>query len=196
MGGSVVTGPGGEEVEQAAGAMAAALGPHTGRDWTVRAGSLEWNCWATAGHVAHDLVAYAGQLSSGARGRYLPFDLVVRPEASPGDVMDVVAAAAGLLRDALRSADPAVRGWHWGPTDPSGFAALGVNEILVHTVDIAAGLGVDWRPPGPLCGVVLRRLFPDAPAGDPVRTLLWATGRGDLPGRSRVTSWIPHAAIG
>jgi hypothetical protein len=29
------------------------------------------------------------------------------------------------------------RAWHWGPTDPSGFAALGVNETLMHTYERA-----------------------------------------------------------
>ena len=42
---------------------------------------------------------------------------------------------------------------------------------------------------------VLARLFPDAP-GDEDRwtVLLWSTGRADLPGRARVTSWEWHGA--
>jgi hypothetical protein len=43
---------------------------------------------------------------------------------------------------------------------------------------------------------VLTRLFPDAPAGDPTEVLLWQTGRGELPGRERLTSWVWKAAIG
>jgi hypothetical protein len=91
--------------------------------------------------------------------------------------------------------DPAVRAWHWGPTDPSGFAALGVNETLMHTYDITEGLGIEWYPPESLCRAVLARLFSDAPAGDPVQVLLWSTGRADLPGRPRVTSWVSRAAV-
>lgn len=81
-------------------------------------------------------------------------------------------------------------------TDPSGFAALGVNETLVHTWDITEGLGIDWQPPEALCRAVLARLFPDAPVGDPDQALLWSTGRTDLPGRPRPTFWLPKAAFG
>jgi hypothetical protein len=67
---------------------------------------------------------------------------------------------------------------------------MGVVETLVHTGDLANGLGLTWEPPAALCARVLRRLFPDAPADtDPWRTLLWATGRAELPGRPRLTSW-------
>lgn len=60
------------------------------------------------------------------------------------------------------------------PSPPwwSGFAALGVNEVLVHTVDICRGLEVEWAPPASLCSKVLQRLFPDVPPGDPVPALL------------------------
>ena len=79
-------------------------------------------------------------------------------------------------------------------TDPSGFAAMGVNEILMHTRDITEGLGIPWYPPESLCMAVLARL-PDAPVGDPVQALLWCTGRADLPGYPRVTSWIMKVAV-
>ncbi|GAA4204168.1 hypothetical protein [Actinocatenispora rupis] len=72
---------------------------------------------------------------------------------------------------------------------------MGVAETLLHTYDIVQGLGVGWRPPGRLSAAVLTRLFPDAPAGDPTAVLLWSTGRGPLPGRTPVTSWVWHAAV-
>lgn len=56
---------GGAEVGLAVAAMVEVLTPHaTDRDWSVRAGSLDWSCWTTAAHVAHDLLAYAGQVTS------------------------------------------------------------------------------------------------------------------------------------
>lgn len=58
--------------------MVAVLTPQEGADWHARAGSLEWSCWATAAHVAHDLLAYAGQVAARATDGYLPFDLVTR----------------------------------------------------------------------------------------------------------------------
>ena len=70
-----------------------------------------------------------------------------------------------------------------------------MNEILMHTFDITAGLGIVWHPPEALCQAVLARLFPGAPGDDPARVLLWSTGRADLPGRPRRSSWILKAAM-
>ncbi len=183
------------DVEQAVAEMVQVLTPYESRDWQRPAGSLEWNCWTTAVHVAHDLLAYAGQLAAQPRSAYLPFDLVVHAEAPPRDVLQVVAASGRLLSSALAAAGPGVRAWHWGATDAGGFAALGVNETLVHTYDITQGLGIGWLPPGTLCAAVLDRLFPGAPGGDPVQVLLWSTGRVELEDRPHVTSWIPRAAV-
>lgn len=156
----------GRDVEQAVAEMVRVLTPYESRDWRMPAGSLEWSCWTTAAHVAHDLLAYAGQVAAKPGSAYLPFDLVIDADASPRDVLQVVTASGVLLSSALAAAGPDARAWHWGATDPSGFAALGVNEILVHSYDIAQGLGMSWLPPESLCAGVLARLFPDAPEGD------------------------------
>jgi hypothetical protein len=43
--------------------------------------------------------------------------------------------------------------------------------------------------------VLVPRLFPDAPAGfDPIPTLLYVTGRGELGDRPRLTTWQWHSA--
>jgi hypothetical protein len=183
-----------QDVDAAVAEMLRVLGPHTAEDWTVPAGSLEWTCWHTAAHVGHDLLAYAGQLAARPADAYLPMDLNVHPAASPADVLRVVTACGGLLSSAVATAGPTVRAWHWGPCDPEGFAALGVAEILLHTYDIGQGLAVDWLPPAPLSAAVLTRLVPAAPPGDPTRVLLWCTGRGDLAGLPRRTSWRWEAA--
>ncbi|WP_189331566.1 maleylpyruvate isomerase N-terminal domain-containing protein [Actinoplanes ianthinogenes] len=172
-----------------------ALGPQTGGDWTVRAGDLDWSCRETAAHIAHDLLAYAAQLAGGADHGYLPLDLTVRETATPDEILRIIDAAGALLITQLRAAGPETRAWHWGPTDPSGFAALGVNEIVLHTYDITQGLGTGWCPPPAACAAVLARLFPDHPAGDPVRALLWCTGRIALPDLPRRTSWTLRAAV-
>ncbi|MET8968025.1 maleylpyruvate isomerase N-terminal domain-containing protein [Streptomyces hydrogenans] len=171
------------------------LGPLTGQDWTVRAGSLTWTCAETAAHIGHDLLAYAGQLAARPADAYLPMDLSVHPTATPAEVLQVVTACAGLLGHALAAAGPGVCAWHWGPCDPEGFAAMGVAEILLHTHDITRGLSVDWRPPPVLCAAVTGRLFPDAPHGDPVDVLLWCTGRGELDGFPHRESWTWEAAL-
>lgn len=184
-----------QDVRAAVAEMRAVLGPRVGADWSVAAGPLEWSCRETAVHVAHDLLAYAGQLAGQPDDGYLPFDLTVRPEAGPAEVLRVVDACGGLLVAALAASGPEVRAWHWGPSDPEGFAAMGVAEVLLHTHDITTGLGVAWSPSDALCAAVLRRLFPDAPDGDPLPVLLWSTGRGELPGRARRSEWVWKAAV-
>ncbi|MFH8569160.1 hypothetical protein [Streptomyces sp. NPDC017993] len=183
------------EVDEAVAEMMRVLGQHDTENWAVPAGSLEWSCWTTAAHVAHDLMAYAGQVASRPAGAYLPFDLTVQPGIAPREVLQVVSACGRLLSSALVTADPHTRAWHWGPCDPAGFAAMGVAEVLLHTKDITVGLGAQWQPPTSLCAAVLSRLFPDAPTGDPAQVLLWCTGRGELEGRPRRTSWTWRAAV-
>ncbi len=174
-----------------------ALTPLLGADWSVPAGALEWSCRATAAHIAHDLLAYAGQLAALPDDGYLPLDLVVHPDATPAQALRAVAACGKLLCDAVAAAPSEARAWHWGPCDPEGFAAMGTAEILLHTWDITRGLGAPWAMPGAACAGVLRRLFPDAPyrEGDPASMLLWCTGRGELPGRPRRASWTWAAAV-
>ncbi len=178
------------DIEQAVAAMTSALGPVTDADWTVPAGDLEWSCWETAAHVAHDLLAYACQVTAGPREAYLPLDLQVRPDSSPAQLLEVVDTSASLLALALRSASPGARAWHFGLTDPSGFATMGVNELVVHTWDIARGLGVDCEPGEHLAQKVLARLWTSAPPGPAGRVLLWCTGRVALPGHPRVGHWV------
>jgi hypothetical protein len=183
------------DVDEAVAEMVRVLTPYASEDWQVRAGSLDWTCWTTAAHVAHDLLAYAAQVAALPGSAYLPCDLVIQTEAAPLDVLQVVTACGKLLSNAVFAAGPDARAWHWGPTDPGGFAALGVNETLVHTYDITQGLGISWLPPESLCAALLTRLFPDAPDGDPVQALLWSTGRAELDDRPHVTSWVLKAAV-
>ena len=74
-------------------------------------------------------------------------------------------ACGGLLAAIVRTAPPQVRAYHsYVESDPEGFAAMSVVETLVHTHDVAAGLGLAWTPAAGLCARALGRLFPDAPA--------------------------------
>lgn len=161
----------------------------------VPAGSLNWSCWQTAAHVAHDLLAYAGQVAARATVGYLPFDLVIAPEAAPRDVLAVASACGRHLSGAVANAGDGPVAWHWGMSDAAGFAAMGVAETLVHTYDITRGLGVAWRPPELLCQLVVHRLLPNSPPGPAREVLLWATGRAELIGQPRVGEWVWRAAL-
>lgn len=179
-------------------------------DWSGKAGGLEWDCWETVEHLADDLFAYAAQLGPERPplDREVPFLWYRRRDGGPANVTfaDREAGVAGLLQvlescgallAAMVTTTPAtVRAHHgYGASDPEGFAAMGIVETLVHTYDIAGGLGIGhlWAPPADLCARVLDRLFPDVTADarpdDPWDVLLWATGRGTLPDRPRRTTW-------
>ncbi|MGW2206519.1 hypothetical protein [Streptomyces sp. NPDC001774] len=174
-------------------------------DWQRPAGTLTWSCWETVEHLADDLFAYAAQLGldAPALDTEVPFLWERRREGGPANVtyadpragttglLQVLESCGALLTAVVRTAPADRRAHHgFGRSDAEGFAAMGIVETLVHTHDIATGLGVPFHPPAGLCGQVLARLFPDAPADtDRWPTLLWATGRGELPGIERRTSW-------
>lgn len=120
---------------------------------------------------------------------------VVATGEEPVELLRVVHAAAQLLVAAVGTAPDDARAWHWGPADRSGFAAMGIGELLVHTFDIASGLGVGWRPPAALAEIVLARLMPDVAPGDAGAVLLWATGRIELDGRPHAGGWRWRAAV-
>ncbi|GIF01905.1 maleylpyruvate isomerase N-terminal domain-containing protein [Paractinoplanes rishiriensis] len=186
----------GRDVERAGAEMVRVLAPHVERDWDVPAGGLDWSCWQTAAHVAHDLAAYAGQFAARAGDAYLPYDLEVRAGTPPAQVLRVIEGCGRMLSDVVSAAPAGARAWHWGPTDAAGFAAMGVSETLVHTWDVTRGLAIDWEPPAGLAAAVLARLFPNAPEAAPGAALLWCTGRIALPDRPRLTSWVMKAAAG
>lgn len=193
---------GGDQIEEAVAHAAKVLRAAVGLDWSVKAGGLDWSCLETAEHVAGDLVAYAGQLTGRATDGWVPFEIAFDEGSGPEDAISVIESTGGLLSAVVRTTPPGVRGYHpypSGSADAVGFAAMGVTEVLLHTYDIAQALGVRAEPPAALCEAVLAWLFPEVmPARTPDdhwATLLWATGRGVLPGRPRLDKWRWHNAL-
>jgi hypothetical protein len=187
--------PRGEQVASAMQAVLDALEPLTDRDWNARAGDLEWTCHQTAIHLASDLIRYAAQLAGATDEAYLRFGLAVSDQEPPAELLRIL-HGCGLALAAVVDRTPAdATAWHWGPTDASGFAAMGMGELLVHAYDIAQGLDHDWSPPSDLARVVVERLFAGTVmADDPSVVLLWSTGRIDVDGRDHVDQWVWRAA--
>ncbi|MFK8909950.1 hypothetical protein [Streptomyces sp. YS-3] len=193
------------DVEHAVRLSVTALRAGLAADWGARAGSLEWDCWETVEHLSDDLFAYAVQLGPEqppldgevpflweARRPGGPRNAVHADRAAgPAGLLMTLEASGALLTAMVRTVSPEVRAHHtFGVSDPEGFAAMGVVETLLHTHDVAQGLGVTWAPPAGLCDRVLARLFREVPADpDRWRVLLWATGRADLPDLPRQESW-------
>jgi hypothetical protein len=196
----------------ALGPLAEGVEGAAGADWAVPARESEWTCWEALEHLADAMLAYALQLGP----RRPPVDhwvplawshrragdpgtaISVGREDGPAGLLEVVAATGGLVAAAVGARGAEVRAQHaYGIADPEGFAAMGVVETLVHGYDVCAALGAELRPPAELCARTLARLFPEVPVGEePWQTLLWATGRIDLPGhgegRRTFTRW--HSA--
>jgi RimJ/RimL family protein N-acetyltransferase len=184
----------GDDVTEAVAGCAAVLRGAVDRDWrAVEAGRLEWDCHATAFHIAEDLVAYAANLAGRAQDAYVPFDITLDDGTDNAALVHVIETTGALLAAAVRTAEPGVRAFHPYPfrsADREGFAAMGIAEVLLHTHDIAEGLGLAYEPSEELAEAVLTWLFPHVQPGPaPWPTLLWATGRGQLPGRAPVTEW-------
>lgn len=164
-------------------------------DWSAPAGTLSWDCWHTAAHLADVLVSYAAQLAVGAHDGWVSLSAEPDLTAPPAALAEVVHAGGSMLAATVRCAPPDARAYHaLGEIDSEGFAAMGAAELLLHVDDITTGLGVAFAPPEELCAPVLHRLFPDAdpPPVGAWQSLRWVTGRVDLPDRPSPDSWVYH----
>lgn len=158
----------------------------------MRAGDLTWSCWDTALHVADALYFYAAQLIYKPVGGHVPTELTLDDTATVPRLLDMISVHAELLRRTVLVADAGDRAHHaYGASDPEGFTAMGLVEMLVHTYDLDQGLGAgsSWRPPSALAGPALLRLFPQAPAGEPGDALLYCCGRAPLGPLLRLATW-------
>jgi hypothetical protein len=172
------------------------LTPAANSDWSAKAGVLDWDCRATLDHMVNAPLFHGTNLAMRSRQR-LSSPRAGNPTASIGDLIAAVEHSATILARVAEASPPEARGFHpGGIADAQGFVALSTNELLLHTHDIAQGLGIAFAPPSELAGLVVGRLFPWAPADvEPWAALLWVTARGSLPGRPAGDgSWQSHPA--
>ena len=187
---------GANDVMAATDAVVSAVAPaiDDAERWRCPAGTLRWTCTATLAHMVDCLFWYAASLARrSTEGIEVP---EANPAGEPGVLVDSLRSGGALLATVVAAAGPDDRGWHlFGSADRSGWAAMGVDEVLIHGADVAAGLGRGFDPPSDVADHVVRRLFPWAPTdGDAWDRLLWANGRaplGDLPTSRR---WRFHCA--
>jgi Mycothiol maleylpyruvate isomerase N-terminal domain len=185
----------GSHVRSAARACADLLSAHVDGDWSAAAPEMTMTVAGVVGHAAEGCLWYAIDLSAGGKDLRL-IQHSVAPDAAPPDLIAAMTTEAAVLAAVVDAAPPDARGFHpMGLADASGFAAMGCDELLVHTDDAARGLRAGFDPPKELAEAVLRRLFPWAPVdGDPWQLLLWANGRIALGDRPRLERWRWHCA--
>ncbi len=166
-----------------------------GGDWNAPIPGLEWTVRQAVAHAAEACLWYAIDLSAGAT-ELTTVEQRVKPDGEPAALVSTLTTCASMVVSVLRSVPPTQRGYHpFGVADPSGFAAMACDELLIHTDDALRGLGHVVAPPEDLCALTVRRLFPWVPdVGDPWVELRWANGRIDLPDRPSSNMWQWHCA--
>lgn len=185
----------GDDVRQAAAACRALLATAVDRDWTAPAHGVDMSVAQVVAHTGETLLWYATDLAA-AGPEVAVMDARVVADAPPPQLLIGLTAFAEVLAAVVEASPPATRAHHsQGQADPSGFAAMACDEILVHTDDAARGLGLVFEPDAHLTHRVLHRLFPDAPRGDRSwPTLRWANGRCALAEHPRRVEWRWHCA--
>ena len=179
------------DVVDAAAICRRVLAPVTDRDWSVRAGDLDWDVRATLIHACDAVGWYAAHLAVQARHR-LRVDLRVHDDATNAEVLDVLEATAATLALVARAAPPDARAYHSaGMADVIGFVAMGCDEVLVHGWDACRGLGLGLVAPPDLAG---RRARATVPVGAPRRRSLARAAVGERTCRPRRRS--PAARVG
>lgn len=183
------------DVLQAAQACHELLGPTVETSWDAPVPDLEMTVAQVVAHAANGPLWYALDLWS-CPGDDAAFEVSVRSDATNAAILLSLSNAARVCAASLDAAPGDIRGFHPdGSPDPSGFAAMACDELLVHADDAARGLGLAFSPDAALAARVLARLFPWHETGhEPWRTLLWANGRIDLPGRPAQHGWRWHCA--
>jgi hypothetical protein len=167
-----------EDAVAAATAAEAALRPAAGLDWSVRAGTLDWDVKRTVSHMVGATAKYTLYLASRCE-HFIGLSVTRWPDATNAEVIDsIVPVAAGLAAVAIVT-PPGVRAYHvTGPSSAMDYVGCACVELLVHAEDTLSGLGLAFAPPADLCERVLARQYPAAAeSGDAWQQLLRATGR-------------------
>ncbi|HVT77247.1 MAG TPA: hypothetical protein VHD87_09465 [Acidimicrobiales bacterium] len=175
--------------------MAAAWERGVDRDWSARAGTVEWSCTKTAEHAFDAVLAVGFFLASRRQDRYPDTGGVIDTGKTPwpSQLIEAMTIAGRMVAGVVATTPEDATAIIWRrpePTvaPPSEFAPRAGLEMILHGHDVAAGLGVKYEPPE---GLVIRlrdhtRGWPHwsspgwrpvARTGDPWADLLEASGR-------------------
>ena len=167
-----------DDVVAAAATAEAALRPAAGRDWSVRAGPLDWDVEQTITHMIGATAKYTLYLASRCE-HFIGLSVTRWPGATNEEVIDSVVPVARGLAAVAAVTPPGVRAYHvTGPSSAADYVGRACVELLVHTDDALSGLGVAFAPPADLCQRVLAQQFSQATGpGNAWPGLLAANGR-------------------
>jgi hypothetical protein len=89
------------------------------RDWSVKAGDLDWSCRQTLDHIIDSLFLYSAYLASRATGRLSP-PRNGDPDASVEALLSSLGTSAAVMAEVARAAPPGTRAFH-----PAGLGGAG-----------------------------------------------------------------------
>jgi Mycothiol maleylpyruvate isomerase N-terminal domain len=181
----------GRDILTCAEACVSVLAPTVAMDWTASVPGLDFSVASVIAHAAATPLWYSVDLWGGPDDS-AAFKVEVNPEAANAAILTSLMSAARVCAASVESAPDNLRGFHpFGSPDPSGYAAMACDELLIHGDDAARGL----TPPAGIAEQVLARLYPWHDVdGDPWETLQWANGRIELAGRPSQQRWRWHSA--
>ena len=164
-------------------------------DWTVGVPDLDMTVAEVVAHAAEGALWYAIDLSAGGKDLQT-VEHRVKSDRPATELVDTLVTYSSIAATVIDGTPSEARGFHpLGIADPSGFAAMTCDELLIHTDDAARGLGRSFVVSPELAEPVLRRLFPWIDVGpDPWAQLRWANGRIALGGQPRLDRWRWHCA--
>jgi len=170
--------PESRDLVDVAATVAHALSPFVDADWSVRAGSLEWDVERTVSHMIGACAKYTLYLASHSH-TFIALTWSRFDDATQAELVDSIRPVAEGLANVASWAPADWRGYHVsGTRDAAGFVALACEELLIHTHDALEGLGGEFEPLDALARTVLRASYPNTVAGgDAWSALLQASGR-------------------
>jgi hypothetical protein len=183
----------GDDVVSAAEQCRVLLEPLLGEDWRAPVPGLDFTVASVLAHAATAPLWYSADMWSG-REDNAAFEVKVLVDAPNEKILTSLVVGSRVLACGIDVAPDDLRGFHpFGSPDPSGYAAMACDELMVHAADAAAGLGRRFTGDAGLASAVLARLYPwHTVDADPWQTLLWANGRAELQGRPFQTRWRWH----
>jgi hypothetical protein len=186
----------GDDVRAASELCRQLLEPALSADWSAPVPDLDFTVSGVIGHASQAALWYPVDMWSGTENA--SFEVKIVEDTGNRRLLASLFGASQVMAAAVDAAPPSLRGFHpFGSPDPSGFAAMTCDELLVHGRDAARGLGREFGGDAGLASSILARLFPWHSIGegeDPWQVLLWANGRVSLADREDQKRWRWHCA--
>src|ERR1700739_1676441 len=92
-----------DDLDSVISCMMSGLLPITDRDWSVRAGTLGWDCCHPAEHIAACRLSYAWQLAVQPTGRSVRAIATAEKGASPAEVLEFAVTGGRVLASMVRT---------------------------------------------------------------------------------------------